>query len=1196
MSTNKTSNSFATILSEFIRLQNNSLEQLQKVSQAVSSNAETVSIIQSNSDKTSSTYLVPSFGYLKSNIERIDNTISKMLGFDESDAYIRMPDGTFKKIYQAKNIVDPQPIGKVTVPSKFVAENNWFFEDLISPALKVNVDVSNYVPQEESKIFIKKFILNLDTDTKVDYFNNNLKGKNEIAYTRFLIDLQKNDITYFIDESVVDLPLSVVRYTGNFLVVNAEDRTYTNPDGTTSTKRWFLFDTVNYNDNLSLNKKTMVLKLGDKLVNGESIYEIVEIDNSTKFTRVKRLSGFEPFGIGKTISFYSEKFSPKIAKVGIGFNEYSVVFFKSVNDESNLISSVFSPGVGFYTNDLSIDLSTGRKSLKDFYNESVLDFGSMLLSNSKEKLIPAVKGLAPNAPVLNADNFKVVLINDHKIDQKEIVAIRKKQADKVRLSSQITELEKNIDRKKEELNTTKFNSETERRAVKNQLESVIKEKDTTTSLYTSIVKELAVTAQQKPAALDTPKYRIRGFFPIPDPVADETGQEQSVIQFYIYYRYVSPDGNTNDVKQFDFIDESGAVKRASYSNLIEVKSEIRKKEYSPTKGSYIWLNEDIEDPNAINVNQVDIPISSGEKVEFYVVSVSEAGWPVNPLLSEPSNTISITFPTDLLTEDEASIALKEASQDVVRVNLESDLQSKGLDTHLSSAFNAAEKYYAHSADVIASNFYTPEGNVITLFDKLTEMSLKIQDLEDRLNKIAGQIKVYILDEEKNTKIPIKEGDVIRLFAGYYTDEVDLLPTQNRRGAIITKSYKLYLENEEASPIQLISRMPGGISDALPSSENLTIFDADYNNYRKYDKTPIVNPSINSDDTNNENKIASSFYQSGQLRGQFLYSRYTDIGLLNPLYQVPPLDFDRYLLPIQGSSSTNESKEWVWNLFSNGGNPEIDPGDKPIGGGLLTNFCIHTDHPKINPVVGQSSVDFESLQTPDITIDINTGKPMAPEATSHFRHAYGFTEYGEKDGPAKQLEYSYNWGNAPVIQPNDVTSYTPEIDELPDKYGFIDNDRYLIGKDTCGSYLFLGPVTYNQLLINGVDARAYKTVQPGNNNALVIPIIFQYRMTDYYGPPITSSTSPGGYGIVGGYNVNPDTGIVITPPKNITYVRRIGLDLYQQDSQVFSFDIQVSSTYKKDSLIQLYETGVPAATKDLKEVTYDKTTVKSIYSQ
>jgi hypothetical protein len=1179
----ETSNSFATILADFIRLQNNSLEQLQKVSQAVTTNADTITVTQKNADGTTSTFTLPSFGWIKASLERIDKTVSTMLGFDGSEAYIRMPDGTFKKIYQAKNVTDPSPVGQVTVPAKFIAENNWFFESLLSPALKVSIDVSKYVPQEESKIYVKRMILNLDTDDKLLYFTNDVNGKNDINYVNFIIELQKRNINYFIDEGVNDLPLSIVRYTGDFITVNIEDRTFSNPDGSTSTKRWYLLNTLKYNDNLSLSKQTMVLKPGDKLLKGESIYEVSEIDNSTNFIRINRTSGYDPLVVGEPIIFYSETFSPKVVNVGIGYDEHDVVFFKSVNDTENLLSSTYSPGVGFYSNELTIDLTTGPKLLKDFYNESVLDFGSLLLASSKENKIAAVNGLVPNAPVLNDANFQVVSVNDHKLDQAEIQAIRKKQADKVRLESEITELQKSIDKKKEELNTTKFNSDTERRAVKNQLDSLIREKDTKTALYASIVKELAVTAQQKPAALDTPKYRVRGFFAIPDPVKDSNGQEQNAIQFYTYYRYVRPDGSASDIKQFDYTDTSGSIKRATYSNLNEVKSEIRKKVYDPTRGIYVWAVEDITNPDVVNINQVDIPISNGEKVEFYVVSVSEAGWPENPILSIASNLISMEFPQDLVSEDEAAIALREASQDIVRVDLENDLAAKGLDVHLASSFNAIEKYYAHDTSVISSNVYTPQGTVISLDNYIASLNLRIQDLENRLNKVVGDVKVYIVDEDKNAKLAVKNGDVVTLFAGYYTDAVNLLPATNRRGAIVSKGYKIYLENDEATPLQLVSRLPGGIAEDLPNSTGVTgaigINDPDYNVYRKYDQTPIVNTSVNAPDTNNANKIASAFYQSGQLKGQFLYSRYTDVGLVTNLYQTPGTGTTRYVVP-EPASVTGTSQPWIWNRTN------VAPGVLPVGNGTATVFSIHTDHPAINPATGTTVASYTALQQPIITIEPITGNPESPEAVSTFRHSYGFNQLGDRNIPGKQLAYQKSWTGTYV----GLTSTTPSLSILPDKFGFVTDDKYLIGANTCGAYLFLGPVTYNQLLVNGVNARANKELDNGATNALVIPVIFQCRMTDYYGPSITSSSSAGGLGILGGFNPNSTV-----PPKNLTYVRQIGLDLYQQDKQTFSFDIQVSSTYQKDSLIQLYETGLPTATKDVKQVTYDKATIKRIFS-
>jgi hypothetical protein len=1197
-----TSNSLSTVLSDFVRLQNNSLETLQKLQQATVSLAETVQIDVVQSDGTISKYTIPSFGYLKSSIDRIDNTVAKMLGFDGSDAFIRLADGSYRKIYQAKTPVNPSPVGELPPPATFISENNWFFENLMSPALKVSFDITRYVPQQESKIFVKRLILNISNEDQLVYFEDSLKGKNNIVYNDLLLELQRQGISYFLDDGAVDLPLSVVRYEGAFLAVTFEDRTYTNTDGTTSTKRFYLFDKLTYTDTLSLSKDTMTLKVGDQLIKGETIYEIVEIDNATKYVRVKRISGYDPIVIGEDVLFYSQVFSPKLVNVGIGYNEYTVIFFRTINDEENLISTIWSPGIGFFTSDLTITLSTGKTTLKDYYQNNVLDFGNYLLTSARNGGISTFDGLVPNSPALDINNFQVVMINDHKLDQAEIEAIRKKQSDKVQIASAIDQLEISIDRKKEEINTKKFNSESERRAVKNQLESLIREKSSQSVLYASIVDDLSATAVQQPAALDTPKYRIRGFFQIPNPVVSEKTGPQNVVQFITYYRYVRPDGSASDVKQFDYTEPNGSTQRATFSNLSEYVSPVRKKIYDPNTGKYVWATEDISNPDVININQVDIPISKGEKVEFYVVSVSEAGWPMAPILSLPSNTISLEFPNDLITEDEASIALKEAAQEKVRIDLEAELASKGLDQHLASSFTANEKYYAHDADVISSNFYTPEGNVISLYDKLKELQTRIEDLENRLNNIAAPVSIFIVDEENNTKLPVQNSSSVSLFAGYYADQVNTLPASQQRGAIVTKTYKLYLENGSASPIKLISRFPGGFGQRVPYSGTgtapagmSTVNDPDYNNYRKYDYVPVVNLGISSDDTNNANQIATAFYQSGQILGQFLYSRYTDIGLTNDLYlQHPERAYVPDIGPTGGATPNGATASgvfgavlpYVWDMTS------VSAGTTAAGNGYPTRFAVHIQHPAIYQ--NTTTVTMQNLQLPSVTIDANTGTPQVPEAVSEFRHSSLF----EVAAPAKytaitptQLCYRDNTlnitGSAPFTSP-----YTPSsISELPDKFGFIENDRYLIGSRTVGSYLFVGPAQFNQLIVNGVDARAFKQVDPGEDNAIVVPLVFQYRMTDYFGPWIAStitSAAAGGLGVVGGYDPTR-----VGTLKNLTFTKKIGIDIYQQDDPVFSFDVQVSSTYKKDTLAQLTAVSIPVTTQEVSNVTFTKESVKTL---
>jgi len=227
----------------------------------------------------------------------------------------------------------------------------------------------------------------------------------------------------------------------------------------------------------------------------------------------------------------------------------------------------------------------------------------------------------------------------------------------------------------------------------------------------------------------------------------------------------------------------------------------------------------------------------------------------------------------------------------------------------------------------------------------------------------------------------------------------------------------------------------------------------------------------------------------------------------------------------------------------------------------------------------------NLQLPTVSIDPSTGYAVAPEAVGAFRHAALVNSMASNGVPSAQLSYRQsflqNVGPAPFTTSYAVTNPS----ELPDKFGFLSNDRFLIGSNTVGSYLFLGPSVFNQLNVKGIDARSTKTVEIGDENAIIIPVVFQYRMEDYYG------TSGGaGAGIVGGFNPS-----VTVPPKNLTYIRRIGVDIYAQDEPAFSFDIQVSAVYKKSSLSQVIATATPTVNKQLQNIVYTKETIKTLQS-
>jgi hypothetical protein len=107
----------------------------------------------------------------------------------------------------------------------------------------------------------------------------------------------------------------------------------------------------------------------------------------------------------------------------------------------------------------------------------------------------------------------------------------------------------------------------------------------------------------------------------------------------------------------------------------------------------------------------------------------------------------------------------------------------------------------------------------------------------------------------------------------------------------------------------------------------------------------------------------------------------------------------------------------------------------------------------------------------------------------FRHSQFFNLESSDINGTKQLEYI-------TVNPSS------NRDKYPAKLGFSNDDRYLVGKNTCGCYFYAGVTNRNTLLVNGNDSLSKLNIEFGEENEIKIPLIFQYRMQDYFGTSTT----------------------------------------------------------------------------------------------
>lgn len=1152
-------NSISKLLEQFLELNTNSLEVFNRINEAITSDKETITVDLFNpNDSTLKSVQIPAFGYLKREIERLSNNLESISGVENGTSNVRLKDGSFRKIFTNRLKGPSKPITSLSAPTQFNTKLNEFFEDFLNPLLTINLDVSGQIPVETERVYIERFIFNSEDTATIDQFTELYKGSNELNYATFKSQLAENNLAYYLDSGVIEMPIRTVQYHGTFDVtkISNEQRSQVVDGATqTGTVRLFTLNKLTYSDSTRELQDTEVLKVSESLIvnSGElkTRYVIKSIDASTSQVELELVEGYESIKIGASqLSVYKDIDTGVNIEINVGFDEHQVVFIKPVDLNSNIPANEYSPGIGFYSNELIINDTAGlQTTLAEYYRSEVADFGQFIKSLSIDYIPPSSAGIKPAIPVITAQNLKVVQINKHLTDNTTTQKITQLKSDKISADQRIKSLDQAIKDKKEQLNTKKFRSSIEKDKQSNELKSLVSERESESRLYASVVSDIKTSGDSTNVKSVEPKFRVRGFWSIPEPRTVGNQLSQEVVQFKIRYRYASTSGKTSQVEQIEFSDAvNGTTKTAAFSNWVEVHGPVRKRQIGEN-GKFAWVTESEEDAQAVNFNSLDLSITPGETIEIMVKSVSEAGFPANPIESDFSEIVKIEFPEGELSIDSVGNVLASNDLDKLKVDIDNDLNSAGVYRHIEDSFETGDKYFTHNATSIASGFLTPEQTPLTVYDKLIELQNEIARLKAIVEGAIGELEVRIIDEEGNVT-NVTNNSSINLFAGYYVNE---LPDTDFKGHIVTKNFKIELSNTKASNLELVARIIGDTLQPAYVSTTGQLFGLGtgvvatevasnqyYTTEAKYDLVPLMYQNLSDADASNAWFNKGS--QSSQLRGQYIYSRFQNLANDDALYLDSELDstnvdgLDRYAYGLKYTitgvttlpSGSRNYESAAFASYSNDGVSGTDFIWNGTPGGLVqlstvTNtlydngILLHQNHP-------MASSGLNALQ-----IQSNGAVGAMPKvAVLNATHPNG-----KKQMPLRKITAINNEG-----QPSILKTY---------KNSFDSDDQYLLGGHSCGSFLYIAPLNKTSLVVNASNKNGKKIIANGASNAISIDMVFEYRMTDY------SGAGNSGSGRVGG--------IVGSTLTNLTYAKKIGIDIIDMHGNDFLFDIEVYAKYK-----------------------------------
>lgn len=723
-------NSFAENMRKTIAQQTNELSLLTAIQRSLTTNDTFVTYEYQDVQGSNSRYQLPSYASIVNRLKAVEESINSL---STGKGIVNLTDGSRRTLQLSSIPHTPEMITSLQDPSTFKLDTNWFFEDLMFPGVTVDIDLTGKIEDSADRVKVVRVILSSDDEASRSLWDTNI-SQTMYDYVSLKALLAVNNISYSEDEEIINLPLVSNTKTGTFQVT--QDPNIYNGNV------WYTLDSITYSTISSegINQgNNNVLSVGDQLSYMDSIFEIIEIDQNSSEVRLKRIVGAAMPGVYSTFSYYQDPFRNKIISVRFGAHEYDIIYVKGIAEAYNLQADQWSTPIKFASDTLLFENELGITSttLRDYYSTYVVDWGKKMIDEAKERAVTAWSGQIPNAPTLAIEDLRVVQINTQINAAIDTTSIRNSAALIADDKTKIESLKNAIADLKSELQS--ITNISDYNAKQDQIRKQTLELQNTQSSYSSNVAAFQSEVRSNGALLTDPKYHIRGFFAVP-PYKIRIGsqdQPEEIIGFDIAYRYVKEDNTPVLLNTFTYTDaNNGSEVTGTFSDWNIYQSQMKVK-VSDGNG-YVWKAENVADGTEVNINQIDIPIQRGERVQIKVRSISEAGYPSNPLKSDWSNSVIVSFPSNLNSTNEIAELIKDVNDDALNIAITNTLDSAGVTSHLDDTIPNSNSvnglYFKHIAKNIAyENTDMASGTKI-----ITSVSIqdKIDDIVDEFNKVG----------------------------------------------------------------------------------------------------------------------------------------------------------------------------------------------------------------------------------------------------------------------------------------------------------------------------------------------------------------------------------------------------------------------------------------------------------------------------
>ena len=1001
------------------KMMNNAVNILTAINQSLSTQSPEITIDLINTDtsidNTPTSLRIPSYLYLESKIEQLDNIISNLFTIPKSgEAWFEKASNMYKlSLIKSSNAPLIPSISNLDSLGFNIKDNN-IFKDLVNPKTYIRFNIGN-LPEYISQIVVNKIVLYNESDAEY------LKLYKSYSDIKGALFNKKVGTDYEEYESVLDLPIKSDKYKSFFKIEDAE-----RDDSDESMLRYNVrLNTLTYydKDDSSIQYR---LKKGDLLClsNEYAIYKVIDIQNIYNNQNIDDTNEYvitlEEY-IGHIslqtyeedsemyLQIYNESYaSYHYVDIPLEENPNIIVFVSTLH---NNIRSEYSEAIHLNLNEIYMKDSNNNYILDDtgnkigyieYYKKYCKNIGDLLDGVSKvsypqitnyndaelKRLTDSdeLKSLVTDTLYSDGDVIlKVTRINSHLIDEEVTKNVIELHNQKNEINSQLKSIQDNVDQVYTQLTTTDFSQEStvSQDSLRSQLKDYYNERLTLEKQYISIIDNInQVKANVR--GLSDSKYRVRGVTdandkydssiesPIIEFLHTQFGNDINIIGIDVEYKYKTATKDSTSILS------NNDVIFTDWNKLHNIERERYLKFDSLTNKYTIEYSNYNSTSNVIKWNQLDIPINQGEDVVVRIRYKYNVGQPFINLYTPWSDEVTVAFPSEYSETTDVSSIFDNNDTDVVSAKFMKTLIDNGYEEHVSNKIIDNSQVFHHMPENIYSGFNTPENNMISLKDKLLDINNEITTYKAAIdNEINAKYDVLL--EWDNTSLVLSNST---------SNKIVINELINGTGdSFIRKEMNLIIKNTGSVPIKFYSIFPGNIDVPLINLENIY-----YDYYiSDYERVPMLLEGSNIPSESIIPQYAGQwiyFRQNNPYNNKSLYFndplqvQYDDAKTYKGIQsefigQLPQyINKDNYQVLLPYCSRVNQEFTTTWGLLDIDANDKLEiksttiSKDKPDNIYLYNNvddsnnnYILKYEHIKN---IGESSNNIEYL-TPNVSI-------------------------------------------------------------------------------------------------------------------------------------------------------------------------------------------------------------------------------------